>query len=58
MMNFSEEEVRRYARRNEDYGQLGSEGAVYKFEDYAVKLFKKVNALSALPKVVFKNPSL
>ncbi len=42
MMNFSEEEVRRYARKNDDYGQLGSEGAVYKFEDYAVKLFKKV----------------
>ena len=42
MMNFSEEEVRRYARKNRDFGQLGSEGAVYKFKDYAVKLFKKV----------------
>lgn len=42
MMNFSEEEVRAYARKQRNFGEVGSEGAVYRFEDYAVKLFKKV----------------
>lgn len=42
MMNFSEEDVREYARKQRNYGEVGSEGAVYRFEDYAIKLFKKV----------------
>lgn len=42
MLDFTEKDVRNYARKNSNSGQLGSEGVVYRFEDYAIKLFKKV----------------
>lgn len=43
MEKFTEQEVRNYERKNKSFAAYGSEGTVFQYEKYAVKLFKKVN---------------
>ena len=42
MEKFTEQDVRRYQRENKSFVAYGSEGTVFKYEDYAVKIFKSV----------------
>ena len=42
MEKFTEQDVRRYQRENKSFVAYGSECTVFKYEDYAVKIFKSV----------------
>ena len=47
MEKFTEQDIRRYQRENKSFVAYGSEGTVFKYEDYAVKIFSFIfNAIS------------